>query len=165
MTPSTGLEPAIKLPNDILLGGRKVAGILAEARDGRVVLGIGINVNVLLPTTVDTPMMAVSEIDRAAILPEDVASAVAWLDQLPHRHGPEHASTLQERADTTFGAGSGRWHAPQPDGTGVGRGQAQQHVDGGRLAGTVGPEQSHHLTRHDGEIHAVNGQHLSPPLA
>ena len=42
----TGLEPTIKLPNDILLGGRKAAGILAEARDGRVVLGIGINVNV-----------------------------------------------------------------------------------------------------------------------
>ena len=42
----TGLEPRIKLPNDVLLGERKVAGILAEARDGRVVLGIGINVNV-----------------------------------------------------------------------------------------------------------------------
>jgi BirA family transcriptional regulator, biotin operon repressor / biotin---[acetyl-CoA-carboxylase] ligase len=41
----TGLEPAIKLPNDVLLGGRKVAGILAEARDARVILGIGINVN------------------------------------------------------------------------------------------------------------------------
>ena len=35
----TGLEPTIKLPNDILLGGRKAAGILAEASDGRVVLG------------------------------------------------------------------------------------------------------------------------------
>jgi BirA family transcriptional regulator, biotin operon repressor / biotin---[acetyl-CoA-carboxylase] ligase len=42
----TGLTPRIKLPNDVLLGPRKVAGILAEARDGRVVLGIGINVNV-----------------------------------------------------------------------------------------------------------------------
>jgi BirA family transcriptional regulator, biotin operon repressor / biotin---[acetyl-CoA-carboxylase] ligase len=42
----TGLEPAIKPPNDVLLAERKVAGILAEARDGRVVLGIGVNVNV-----------------------------------------------------------------------------------------------------------------------
>ena len=41
----TGLEPALKFPNDVLVGGRKVAGVLAEARDGRVVLGIGINVN------------------------------------------------------------------------------------------------------------------------
>lgn len=40
----TGLRPALKFPNDVLLDGRKVAGILAEARDGRVVLGIGVNV-------------------------------------------------------------------------------------------------------------------------
>jgi BirA family biotin operon repressor/biotin-[acetyl-CoA-carboxylase] ligase len=33
----------LKHPNDVLVGGRKVAGILAEA-SGRVVLGIGINV-------------------------------------------------------------------------------------------------------------------------
>jgi biotin-[acetyl-CoA-carboxylase] ligase BirA-like protein len=38
-----GPEATIKDPNDVLLGGRKVAGILAEA-SGRVVLGIGINV-------------------------------------------------------------------------------------------------------------------------
>jgi BirA family biotin operon repressor/biotin-[acetyl-CoA-carboxylase] ligase len=34
---------AIKEPNDVLVGGRKVAGILAEAA-GHVVLGIGVNV-------------------------------------------------------------------------------------------------------------------------
>jgi BirA family transcriptional regulator, biotin operon repressor / biotin---[acetyl-CoA-carboxylase] ligase len=41
----TGLEPTIKFPNDLLLGGKKVAGILAESSDGRVVVGIGVNVN------------------------------------------------------------------------------------------------------------------------
>jgi BirA family transcriptional regulator, biotin operon repressor / biotin---[acetyl-CoA-carboxylase] ligase len=40
-----GLDPAIKFPNDVLLGGKKVAGILAESSDGRVVLGIGVNAN------------------------------------------------------------------------------------------------------------------------
>ena len=40
----TGLEPAIKFPNDILVRSRKVAGILAESSEGRVVLGIGVNV-------------------------------------------------------------------------------------------------------------------------
>jgi BirA family transcriptional regulator, biotin operon repressor / biotin---[acetyl-CoA-carboxylase] ligase len=38
------VEPTVEPPNDVLLGGRKVAGILAEASEGRVTLGIGINV-------------------------------------------------------------------------------------------------------------------------
>jgi BirA family biotin operon repressor/biotin-[acetyl-CoA-carboxylase] ligase len=39
-----GVEPGLKWPNDVLLGDRKVAGILAEAAEGVVILGIGINV-------------------------------------------------------------------------------------------------------------------------
>lgn len=74
----TGLTPEVKLPNDILLSGRKVAGILAEARDGRVVLGIGVNVNVPeegLPTEVDRPATSLlvetgREVDRAELLVE-----------------------------------------------------------------------------------------------
>jgi BirA family transcriptional regulator, biotin operon repressor / biotin---[acetyl-CoA-carboxylase] ligase len=45
ITHVTGIEPSIKFPNDVLIGGRKVAGILAESSDGRVVLGIGVNAN------------------------------------------------------------------------------------------------------------------------
>ena len=46
----TGLEPTVKLPNDIYLSGRKVAGVLVEtkSRSGQViaaVVGIGVNVN------------------------------------------------------------------------------------------------------------------------
>jgi BirA family transcriptional regulator, biotin operon repressor / biotin---[acetyl-CoA-carboxylase] ligase len=40
-----GVEPTIKFPNDVLVGKKKVAGILAESSEGRVVLGIGVNVN------------------------------------------------------------------------------------------------------------------------
>jgi BirA family biotin operon repressor/biotin-[acetyl-CoA-carboxylase] ligase len=55
---AAGAEPAIKYPNDVLVHGRKVAGILGEARDGHVVLGIGVNVNVPageLPRETQTP--------------------------------------------------------------------------------------------------------------
>ena len=38
-------DTQLKWPNDVLLDGRKVAGILAELKGGAVVLGIGINVN------------------------------------------------------------------------------------------------------------------------
>jgi BirA family transcriptional regulator, biotin operon repressor / biotin---[acetyl-CoA-carboxylase] ligase len=42
----TGAGAQIKWPNDVLLDGRKVAGILAEGRpqDGWAVLGVGLNV-------------------------------------------------------------------------------------------------------------------------
>src|SRR4051812_28624578 len=46
----TGLETRIKLPNDIYIGDRKVAGLLVEGRTGKdgsyvAVAGFGINVN------------------------------------------------------------------------------------------------------------------------
>ena len=74
----TGLEPELKFPNDVLLGSRKVAGVLAEAREERVVLGLGINVNVpadALPADVDRPATSLlvetgSELDRAELLAE-----------------------------------------------------------------------------------------------
>lgn len=48
LTAATGLTFRIKPPNDVFCGGKKVAGILSEARTGRnvfVAVGIGINVN------------------------------------------------------------------------------------------------------------------------
>jgi BirA family biotin operon repressor/biotin-[acetyl-CoA-carboxylase] ligase len=42
---ATGLAAQIKWPNDVMLDRRKVAGGIAELKDGAVVLGIGINVN------------------------------------------------------------------------------------------------------------------------
>jgi BirA family biotin operon repressor/biotin-[acetyl-CoA-carboxylase] ligase len=42
---AVGPEATIKEPNDVLVDGRKVAGILAEARNTqRVVIGIGVNI-------------------------------------------------------------------------------------------------------------------------
>jgi BirA family biotin operon repressor/biotin-[acetyl-CoA-carboxylase] ligase len=46
----TGLKPEIKWPNDILIGGKKVAGILTELsaeldRVKHVILGIGVDIN------------------------------------------------------------------------------------------------------------------------
>ena len=72
---TTGLDPEIKLPNDIMIGGRKTAGILAEAREGRVVLGIGVNVNLsqeALPEETATSLLVEkgSEVDRVELLVE-----------------------------------------------------------------------------------------------
>ncbi len=57
----TGVAAGLSHPNDVLIEGRKLAGILAEASPGRVLLGIGVNVNQTkdeLPA--DTPKPATS---------------------------------------------------------------------------------------------------------
>jgi BirA family transcriptional regulator, biotin operon repressor / biotin---[acetyl-CoA-carboxylase] ligase len=72
----TGVDPAIKFPNDVLIGGRKVAGILAESSEGRVVLGVGINVNQTLeqlPVETETEptslqLVVGAPVDRARLL-------------------------------------------------------------------------------------------------
>jgi BirA family transcriptional regulator, biotin operon repressor / biotin---[acetyl-CoA-carboxylase] ligase len=74
----TGIEPSIKFPNDVLIRGRKVAGILAESSEGRVVLGIGVNVNQTLeelPLDADTAPTSLSlelhePVSRAQLLAE-----------------------------------------------------------------------------------------------
>jgi BirA family biotin operon repressor/biotin-[acetyl-CoA-carboxylase] ligase len=63
----TGLVPAIKAPNDLLLDGRKLAGILAEAEAGRIVLGIGVNV---ASTPHPDAACLGAHVDRAELLAE-----------------------------------------------------------------------------------------------
>jgi BirA family biotin operon repressor/biotin-[acetyl-CoA-carboxylase] ligase len=62
----SGRRPEIKLPNDLLLDGRKLAGILAEAQEGRIVLGIGVNVR----SSPYEGAAVLGEVDRAELLAE-----------------------------------------------------------------------------------------------
>jgi BirA family biotin operon repressor/biotin-[acetyl-CoA-carboxylase] ligase len=88
----TELEPTLKPPNDVLVGGRKVAGILGEAGAGRVVLGTGINANIPvgeLPVDVRIPATSLlaetgGPVDRVELLVELLAALErrydAWLE-------------------------------------------------------------------------------------
>jgi BirA family transcriptional regulator, biotin operon repressor / biotin---[acetyl-CoA-carboxylase] ligase len=84
---AAGVETEVRFPNDVLMQGRKVAGILAEASEGRVVLGIGVNVSQNagdLPAEPRTPATSLlletgREVDRAELL-------VALLDRLERRY-------------------------------------------------------------------------------
>lgn len=42
----TGIAPGLKWPNDVLMVGRKVAGILIETESRNALVGVGVNVNV-----------------------------------------------------------------------------------------------------------------------
>jgi BirA family transcriptional regulator, biotin operon repressor / biotin---[acetyl-CoA-carboxylase] ligase len=83
----TGLLPQIKLPNDVVIEGRKTAGILAEARDGRVILGVGINVNVeprQLPSGFETPATSLlAELGRPT---DRIELLVTLLESLERRY-------------------------------------------------------------------------------
>lgn len=63
-----GRPAQLKWPNDVLVDGCKVAGVLAEARDGVVVLGVGLNVNqkvAELPTDTRIPAASLRTLDGA----------------------------------------------------------------------------------------------------
>ena len=76
-----GLAAQIKWPNDVMVNRYKLAGVLAEARDGAVVLGIGVNVNQTrdqLPADARAPAGSLRTVDgverdRAALLVELLA--------------------------------------------------------------------------------------------
>jgi len=81
----TGVEPVIEFPNDVLVDGRKVAGILAESSEGRVVLGIGVNVNQtavqLLPDARTEPTSLRLELGEAVNRGELLAAILLRLER------------------------------------------------------------------------------------
>ena len=82
----TGLSASVKPPNDVLVGGRKVAGILAEAAGGRVVLGVGVNVSqsaVQLPEDTRLPATSLA-LEGAAVERGELLATI--LEQLEQRY-------------------------------------------------------------------------------
>jgi BirA family biotin operon repressor/biotin-[acetyl-CoA-carboxylase] ligase len=54
-----GLKPALKWPNDVMVGGRKICGILSEGISGGVIIGIGLNVNMQNADHIDQPATSI----------------------------------------------------------------------------------------------------------
>jgi len=86
------LEAAIKWPNDVWIGGSKVAGILVEGRpqEGWAVLGVGLNVTTRefppeLARSATSLHLAGVEASRAQMLGDLVASLSRWLGAPPAR--------------------------------------------------------------------------------
>lgn len=76
------LRPRLKWPNDVILAGGKIAGILLERGDGWVVIGIGVNLAEKpsdLPYPAEALASFVSPPAPADFLPGLVASLEGWL--------------------------------------------------------------------------------------
>jgi BirA family biotin operon repressor/biotin-[acetyl-CoA-carboxylase] ligase len=71
---AAGVDTTIKWPNDLLLSGRKLGGILVEARDGAVVVGLGINVSTEL-NALPPEAASLATADAARCSREDLAAA------------------------------------------------------------------------------------------
>jgi BirA family biotin operon repressor/biotin-[acetyl-CoA-carboxylase] ligase len=81
----SGLEAELKWPNDVLVGPRKLAGILAEASGGAVVVGIGLNVSTArdeLPATGPTALAPTSLLLEGAARPDRDLLLLRVLDEL-----------------------------------------------------------------------------------
>ncbi len=109
---ATGLTPRIKPPNDVFLSGRKVAGILTEARTGResfAVLGIGVNVGhavadfpiELRASATSLALAAGRVVEREAVLVAILRHLNRWYDSVvvPGEELAEAYAALSRRPD------------------------------------------------------------------
>jgi BirA family transcriptional regulator, biotin operon repressor / biotin---[acetyl-CoA-carboxylase] ligase len=138
----------VKWPNDVLLGGRKLAGILVEARpeDGWAVLGIGVNV------AVDLADLPPGLRDRAATLgrpPDGVEPALReLLGRLAARLAePPSDSLAALRARDALRDRPVRWAGGSGTGAGI--------DDAGALLVRLGDGTLR--TLHAGEVHLGGG--------
>jgi BirA family biotin operon repressor/biotin-[acetyl-CoA-carboxylase] ligase len=88
---STGAACTLKWPNDLLVDGRKLAGVLVETQSQgnrleSVVVGIGINLDGKLPEAVAGTAISLAEasgrpIDREAFITQLLADLERWIDR------------------------------------------------------------------------------------
>ena len=145
----------VKWPNDVLLGGRKLAGILVEGRpqEAWAVLGIGINVAVDVADLPEELRSQVATLRRAASEVDDVlAVLLGSLERWLAASEADVLGAVRER-DALLGQ-TVRWSA--------GAGQAAGIDGDGRLLvrtsrGSVALE--------SGEVHLVGNSPGAPPAA
>jgi BirA family biotin operon repressor/biotin-[acetyl-CoA-carboxylase] ligase len=133
---ATGLRADLKWPNDLLVGRRKLAGILAEAiaigasgdaRVSTVVAGFGINIGpAAYPPDLSARATSIESelgrtVDRAAVLAESLAALASRYDDL-----------LDGRFDAILDA----WRGYAPDSTG--RRVTWRTADGAQSGVTAG---------------------------
>ena len=113
---ATGLSPRLKWPNDIYIGDRKLAGMLAEAGADFVILGIGINV---LPAAYPPDIAARATslegelgraVDRGLLLAECLVSLAARYEGLQRGEAAAIVDAWRQRAASTLGR-TVRWDA------------------------------------------------------
>jgi BirA family transcriptional regulator, biotin operon repressor / biotin---[acetyl-CoA-carboxylase] ligase len=111
---STGVACDLRWPNDVMLDGKKVAGILVQLADGAAIAGIGINVNhPALPAELKATSLrlhAGREFSREAIL-------IALLHSIPSFVSEDTETILRLFTHASSYASGRRVVVEQPGGT------------------------------------------------
>lgn len=152
------LDASLKWPNDLLIGGAKCAGILAEGVPGpqpsdppAVVLGIGLNVTLRadelpehptgLPAT-SLQLAGAAATDRDPLLRALLRSVADWYARWRDAGGDATASGLREAYLTACGTIGREVRAQLPDGTAVTGTATGIDPDGQLLVTTAGGRRS-----------------------
>ncbi|MCC3762933.1 biotin--[acetyl-CoA-carboxylase] ligase [Glycomyces sp. TRM65418] len=109
-----GVSAKLKWPNDVLIDGRKVCGILAQVEGGAVIVGAGLNVSLAeeelpVPEATSLLLAGASTLDREAIAVGFLAH-VAAVYQSWNERGPasvierwrRHSATLGRHVEVSF---------------------------------------------------------------
>ncbi len=120
-----GVRPGVKWPNDLVVGDRKLAGVLAESvvagdRLEAVVVGMGLNVRTgAAPAEAADTAVALEDrcgevVDREGLLAGVLAGFSRWMDGIETHQGREalrqaarrHSAMLGRRVSVELGDGS-----------------------------------------------------------
>jgi BirA family transcriptional regulator, biotin operon repressor / biotin---[acetyl-CoA-carboxylase] ligase len=106
-----GLECGVKWPNDVLVAGRKLAGVLIEARprDGWAVIGVGLNLTIS-PDEFPEELRATA----TSVFSPGPASGPAR-SAVPHPHLPGMRNGGAEEAAAVLSDRLGGWVEAEPD--------------------------------------------------
>jgi BirA family biotin operon repressor/biotin-[acetyl-CoA-carboxylase] ligase len=97
----TGLDARLKWPNDLLVDGRKCAGILAEGvPDGGVVVGVGLNVSLRVdelprPDATSLALAGAVSLDRQVLLVAILDELASWYRRWQAVGGDPRSSGLR----------------------------------------------------------------------
>jgi BirA family biotin operon repressor/biotin-[acetyl-CoA-carboxylase] ligase len=106
-----GLDVRLKWPNDVLVGERKLGGILTEVVDSGVVVGIGLNVSlredeIPVPTATSLAIEGSELVDRDPVLRVVLRELARWYTVLSEAGGDAEAAGLRSayrEASATLG--------------------------------------------------------------
>ncbi|MGN6324963.1 biotin--[acetyl-CoA-carboxylase] ligase [Pseudolysinimonas sp.] len=144
-----GTAAAVKWPNDVLLDGRKVCGVLGRLDAAGVVMGAGINVRLTedeLPVPTATSLVLAGAVDDDGLDDRVLAGYLARLREL--------VDGLRERGAEASGLRSGVVAACDT----IGREVRVELPDGGTLLGRatgIGPDARLAVRRADGGVEQV----------